>query len=333
MGKETPSSLTLSSRPPLERMIAIHHLLQEFSYPNARKLADELEVSAKTIRRDMDFMRDRLNLPIEYDSSRKGFYYAEAVSSFPGLQITEEELLALLAAYQAIDSYQGAGFQEVLRSAFAQLTLGMQDKARVSRFQLYDTLSFRTVGAGNSSPEILQQAGKAVLNQLEIHFDYKKPNADKAEERRVRPYHLSFIRGLWYLVAYDMKRSAMRTFALPRISNIKIGTEHFERDPNFCADDYFAYSFGALGGKAVIDIRIWFDAYAATLVRERSWHETQEITELSGGEIEALFRLQDSGELLRWAMGWGRHAKVLAPPEAVAWVKRNIEEMARKYDS
>jgi predicted DNA-binding transcriptional regulator YafY len=61
-------------------------------------LARELEVSSKSIQRDLDFKRDRFGLPIEYDGGRFGYFYTEPVSSFPALQITEGELFALMVA-------------------------------------------------------------------------------------------------------------------------------------------------------------------------------------------------------------------------------------------
>src|ERR1017187_9922117 len=78
----------LRSRPPLERMLRIHQALQSGKCPNASTLAREIEVATKTIHRDIEFMRDRLGLPVEYDSARIGYHYTEEVSAFPNIQIT-----------------------------------------------------------------------------------------------------------------------------------------------------------------------------------------------------------------------------------------------------
>src|SRR3954466_10399841 len=71
------------SRPPLERMLRIHQSIQSGKFPNASTLARELEVSTKSIHRDIEFMRDRLDLPIEYDGSKFGYRYTEEVNAFP----------------------------------------------------------------------------------------------------------------------------------------------------------------------------------------------------------------------------------------------------------
>ena len=94
----TRPGAALYSRPPLERMMRMHERLKAGRYPNCRKLADELEVSSKTVQRDIDFMRYRLGLPIEYDQLHFGFYYTEPVVNFPNIEISEGELIALTLA-------------------------------------------------------------------------------------------------------------------------------------------------------------------------------------------------------------------------------------------
>src|SRR6185503_19434287 len=90
------------SRPPLERMMKIHQAIQSGKFPNASSLASELEVSTKSIHRDLEFMRDRMGLPLEYAKSNNGYFYTQEVSGFPTLQITEGELFALLVAEKAL---------------------------------------------------------------------------------------------------------------------------------------------------------------------------------------------------------------------------------------
>src|SRR6516225_3026772 len=87
-----PAATTLHSRPPLERMLRIHQAVSSGQFPNATTLAREIEVASKTIHRDIEFMRDRLNLPMEFDAARNGYRYTEEVNAFPTMQITEGEL-------------------------------------------------------------------------------------------------------------------------------------------------------------------------------------------------------------------------------------------------
>src|SRR6516162_10171740 len=99
--------ISLHSRPPLERMMRMHQRLKAGRYPNCRKLAEELEVSSKTVQRDIDFMRYRLGLPIEYDQLHFGFYYTEPVANFPTIEISQGELVALYIGQRALAQYKG----------------------------------------------------------------------------------------------------------------------------------------------------------------------------------------------------------------------------------
>ena len=99
------------SRPPLARMLRIHELLQTKDRASCRTFALELEVSAKTVQRDIDFMRDQLGLPIDYDVSAHGFYYTRKVVQFPTMKISEGELVALSVARKALAQYRGTPFE------------------------------------------------------------------------------------------------------------------------------------------------------------------------------------------------------------------------------
>src|SRR5256714_10805769 len=95
------------SRPPLERMMRLHAALKARHFPNCQKIAAELEVSPKTIQRDIDFMRYRLGLPIEYHPQEFGFHYTEAVTGFPNIEVSEGEITALLVAQKTLSPYKG----------------------------------------------------------------------------------------------------------------------------------------------------------------------------------------------------------------------------------
>ena len=79
-GKAVPP--TPQSRPPLERMLRIHQAIQSGKFPNASTLARELEVSAKSVHRDLEFMRDRLELPLEYDGKLLRFFHSTLDNEF-----------------------------------------------------------------------------------------------------------------------------------------------------------------------------------------------------------------------------------------------------------
>ena len=92
-----------AARLPIYRMMQIHELLKERKFPNCQDLSKEMEVSYKTIQRDIDFMRDQLQLPIDYDTVRHGFHYTREVRNLPAVALQEGEIVALLVAQKAAE--------------------------------------------------------------------------------------------------------------------------------------------------------------------------------------------------------------------------------------
>ena len=113
-------------------MLRIHEELRRGAFTNCTKLAETLEVSRKTIVRDVAFMRDRLELPVEFDPRINAYRYTHAVAAFPTVQVSEGELLALLVARKALEQYRGTPFHRQLESSFDKLTGGLKDRISFS---------------------------------------------------------------------------------------------------------------------------------------------------------------------------------------------------------
>jgi predicted DNA-binding transcriptional regulator YafY len=325
------SKRALHSRPPLARMMRIHQELQAGSGPNCSKLAAKLEVSSKTVQRDIEYMRDQLGLPIEYEPQAHGYSYTREVHDFPTLQVTEGEVLALFVAQQALAQYEGTSFAEPLAKAFSKLSEAMGDALTVAPDDLAAALSFRHTGAGVSDLSIFKQVTDAVLGSRELVFHYHKLKARRPEVRHVQPYHLACVDHLWYLFAFDLKRKAIRTFALPRITGIVETGKPFTKPEDFSLADRLLQSFGVFKGEGDHRVRVEFDAFSARLVRERNWHASQTLQERPDGSVELRLRLDSLEEVERWVLSWGSHAKVLSPPLLKQRVKTALESMQASY--
>ena len=303
------------SRPPIERMLRIHEELRRGAFTNCTKLAERLEVSRKTIVRDIAFMRDRLDLPIEFDPRINAYRYTHPVSAFPTVQVTEGELLALLVARKALEQYRGTPFHRQLEASFEKLAGGLRDRITFSPADELRSVSFRNTGLGRADLAVFNTLSTAVLRQLEVEFDYRKPGVRRGERRRVRPYHLAHRENLWYLIAFDTDRAALRTFALPRISGAEMTDARFVRPNDFSPEAFFANALGVLGGPGNFEVVIHFTAAVADRVREREWHESQQVRDLPEGGLELTLRLGALAEIEGWVLGWGKDAEVLQPPE------------------
>jgi predicted DNA-binding transcriptional regulator YafY len=311
-------------------MLRIHQELQSNKRPNAQRLAGELEVSAKSIRRDLEFMRDRLELPIAYDGSRRGFYYTEEVNAFPTVQITEGEIFALIVAEKALQQYRGTSFEKPLLSAIKKMEESLPDTISLNLDDIERTISFRTRAEQILNLEIFDMLTKATAQRRQIQMTYRKPGRRDTEQRIIDPYHLANINGEWYLFAYDHGRNDIRTFAPVRIQSVKQTGKSFARPEKFSLEQRLRGSFGVHSGQGEYDVVIRFEPRVADLVREKKWHESQQIRELKNGSVELHLKLSSLVEIERWVLGWGGDAKVLKPRELVDSVHESAKKILRE---
>jgi predicted DNA-binding transcriptional regulator YafY len=319
------------SRPPLERMLKIHDELRRGALVNSTKLIKSLEVSRKTIVRDIAFMRDRLNLPIEFDAQIQAYRYTHPVNAFPTIHVTEGELLALLVAQRALEQYRGTPFHHQLEVAFEKLAGGLRDRISFSPADELRAVSFKNIGLGRTDLAVFNALSAAVLKQTEVAFEYRKPGDAKRSPRHVRPYHLSNRENLWYLIGHDLERGALRTFALPRIANVTLAKSTFVRPDDFSPEKFFASALGVLGGAGDYRVVLRFSPQVADRIREREWHESQELRDLAGGGVELQLRLGALTEAEQWALSWGAEVEVVAPPELRRSVTRTVARLTEIY--
>jgi proteasome accessory factor B len=320
------------SRPPLERMMRFHNLIHEAAFPNCTTVALEFEVTVRTIMRDLDFMRDRLQLPIEFDTRRNGFYYTEKVDQFPQMPFSEAEIFALLVAHKAVAQYRGTPFEQPLALAFKRLTGQLDSSAKYSLGNLEEALSFRPFAPEDTDLKTFEILTRALKERRVMKFQYRNLDADKAQSRLVHPYHLGCIDNHWYLFAFDVKRQAMRTFALPRLKSPEITAERFTIPKKFNLAEYLKGSLTVFKGDADYEIVVDFDSWGADLIRGRKWHASQEITELPRRQLRLRLRLNSIEEAERWVLSWGAHATVVRPHALATRLRTIATTLQSRYD-
>jgi proteasome accessory factor B len=316
----------LHSRPPLERMLRIHQSLQSGRFPNASSLAADLEVSSKSIHRDLEFMRDRLELPLAYDAARNGYHYTEEVGNFPTLQITEGELFALLVAEKALQQYRGTAFERPLVSAFKKMAASLPDTVSLNIAEWEQTISFRTRVEPILNLEIFDALSRAAARREQLQLTYRKPGQRATELRVVDPYHLANINGEWFLFAWCHLRKDIRTFVPARIQAVQPTGRTFARPQKFSLEKRLRDSFGVQSGQGLFEVVLEFNELVADYIREKKWHESQVLRELPDGGLELRMKLSSLAEVERWVLGWAGNARVLQPPE----LAESVAAAARK---
>jgi proteasome accessory factor B len=312
------------TRPPLERMQRIFRIIKEGGHPSRITLAKEIEVTTKTIQRDIDFMRDRLHLPIAHNREKNGYEFTSPVEAFPMLELNNAELVAVFVAQKALGQFKGTPFETPLRSAFEKLTSGLKGKVSVPWRDVDSLISFHGFDVAHTDMGTFQVVSEAVQQGRILEFEYRKLNSEVPENRRVEPYHLACVLNQWYCFAFDTKRRAFRAFVLGRMKNAKVTPEEITDPKPFSIDSYLKGSFGVFNAKGSHNVCIQFDSFAAQLVRERSWHPSQKVRETDDGGIELQLRLSSLEEVEPWILSWGKHARVMEPEI----LKKRVYEIA-----
>jgi predicted DNA-binding transcriptional regulator YafY len=314
-------------RPPWERMLKIRQRIQDGGWPNCVGMAADFEVSVRTLKRDIEFMRDRLQLPIEYDTRRHGFYFTKPVDPAPGLALSEAEELALVVGRKAI---AGTPFARSLGPAFRKLAARLAGQ-ETSATRLQERLSFRPLAPEKADARAFQTLTKALLARRILRFEYRNLGTMEAQLRLVQPYHLAAIDNHWYLFAFDLGRQAVRTFALARITRPELTSDRFQRPAGFNADEYLRGSFTVLKGHEDYEVVIQFDPWATDLVRRRQWHGSQDFIELPGSGSQLRLRLSSLAEVESWVLQWGVHATVVRPRLLAERVHRTAAALIARY--
>ncbi len=318
-----------NARLPMERMQRIDHAIRAGKYPNAGLLAREFEVSSKSIQRDIEFMRDRMNLPIEYDGIKHGYYYSEEVSAFPTMHVTEGELFSLVVAEKALQQYRGTSFEKPLVSAFKKMSEALPDNITVHLADWGQSISFLTRAEPVLNLEVFDALGKATARRQQIELLYRKPGQRKTEVRLVDPYHLANINGEWFLFAFDHLRQDIRTFVPARIKTIRPTGKTFERPQKFSLEKRLRDSFGVHSAQGQFEVVIRFNELVADYIREKKWHDSQKLTERRDGSVELSLKLSSLQEIERWVLSWGGNAVVIKPAELAAMVKTSAANLLK----
>lgn len=203
------------------RLLRLLSLLQaQRDWPGS-VLADRLGISDRTVRRDIDRLRE-LGYRIRATKGPDGGYRLDAGSQLPPLLFDDDQVLALTVALQAA-AVTGAGVEE---AALRALTTVRQVLPSRLRHRL-DALAFTAVepgggSASSASPEVLVRISEAIGAREVLRFDYTRPagacdEADSARTFRVEPHHLVTSTGRWYLVAWEPDRDDWRIYRADRI--------------------------------------------------------------------------------------------------------------------
>ena len=319
-------------RSALDRIIRIHERLGNEQLVTAISLARECEVSDRTIKRDIECMRDRMGVPIAWDATTHSYYYTHQCDLLPLLRLDADEALALVLANRTFSAWSGSPLGRALTAALEKIAPVVGGAVSFPAEALKEFI-FQP----EETPEVEAEhrwfavALEAIQRRRELRISYQKPKSAAAEMRTIHPLHLAFLDHRWMLIAHDPARSAPRNFLLSRIREARPTGARYLPPAAFDLKKYLRGSLGRFTGDADHEVRIVFDVTVAPYVCEKPWHPSQTITALPDGAIEVTLRLNNLIDVERKILACGAHAEVLAPAELRETIRTAAAAMLARH--
>ncbi len=314
-----------------ERFLWFDQKARAKRYPNATQLAAEFEISLKTAQRDIEFMRDRLNCPLLYDKTRKGYFYEHETFSLPSIYISSEELTALLITRKMLQGisaeYIGGELSQLIEKITSILKKHVTDEASID-----EAVSIQLIGYAIPSEEIFRTVLEGCLKRKSLSLVYYTPARDEKTARKVDPYHLFNYMGTWHLIGYCHLRQGLRDFNLSRITDASMLDEIFSVKRGFSLREYFDSAFGLYKGGEREEVVLRFTPEKAKWIRDQVWHREQKKKHLPDGSLELTFPVAHFAEVAMEVLKHGSGVEVIEPESLRLLIRAEAEKILKLYN-
>jgi len=315
-----------------ERFIWFHKRLKAGKYPNARTLSEKFEISSRTAQRDIEFMRDRLSAPLEYNPKRRGFCYTSDAYELPSQWHGQDNVMAFALALRLASTIPDTEIKQQLLG-FIQKILNINDNEKtVNLKELSDKISVKNIEYSRVNEIFFHDIVNALFETQPISITYYSPHSKKASERTILPLHLIQYMGSWHVVAFCALRNDLRNFALSRIKSVDETGEEINPRLNITSiKDYTRKNFGIMQGGKTQKVCLQFTPSVAAWIQEQIWHPEQKTTLKRDGSLQLSFPAADFKELVKRILSHGADVKVISPRSLQRAVMDEITRMNSIY--
>ncbi len=291
-----------------------------------------MRCSRATFQRVLDFMRQELEAPIEYDRKLGVYRYnLESAYELPGIFLSGEELAGLAGMAHWLAQQQTEFLNVCLQPALARIERALAYR-KVDWGGLRSRIRYLPIAARNSDGGNFRLVMEGLLHRKKLMLVFE--SRDGTETRRtVSPLHLVRYRDNWYLDAYCHLRQALRCFGVDRIHSCQTLDETAEKVPQDLLDAYYADAYGIFSGHATGEATILFHGNTARQVSRETWHPLQK----GQWKDKALYYLSipysDPRELIMDIMRYGPEAEIISPPDLRTEFIKNLKSTLNKYSN
>lgn len=313
-------------RSDIGRLLLIVNLL--FQNPKGltiKEIAEECEVSEKTIRRDIKLL-ERANYPFWNDHNKWGIITDRLR---PPVCLSLPQAVAIFIASRLLLGFgnaQNPNIENTLKVLCSIVPPSLQR-------QIQNTISWMAKQPVNSSfVENLEKLAGAWIENKRVRINYRKLNSKKPDIRKLDPYFIqpSIKDHGNYLIAHCHKASEIRVFKIERIINVEVLDEKYKIPADFDPNKFLDPAWGIITGE-VKQVKLKFSRDVAPIALETYWHASQKNEVQSDGSVIVTFQLTPSPDFEGFILGWGNKVEVLEPAELRRSIKSIINKMGKVY--
>lgn len=302
-----------------ERFYKIDQLLHQKGAVSLEEFLTALGVSRATFKRDLEYMRDRLHAPIEWDRERRGYRFAGAPMpdapryQLPGLWFNASEIRALLTMQHLLADLQPGVLEPHIAPLRARLR-SLLDVGDHPADEVERRVRLVQIGARTMALPHFETVANAVLKRERMRIVYAGRNSNEVTEREISPQRLVHYRDNWYVDAWCHLRDALRSFAVDAIREATPLDRKAKNIPDRELDEVLGSGYGIFSGRATQWARLRFTPARARWVGAEQWHPRQKGSFEADGAYVLEVPYSDDRELIGDILRHGPEVEVLGPP-------------------
>lgn len=310
-----------------ERFYKIEMLIRSRECVSFATLLEALEVSPATLKRDLQYLRERMDAPIEYDAAANGYRFGQQwrgqTHELPGVWFSEKELHALLTMHQMLAGLDEDGLlSRHLQPMFDKLT-GMLGADALEAREMTRRVKLISTARRRMESKYFETVGSAVVKRQRLQIAYRKRGAREPDMRLLSPQRLVHYRNSWYLDAWCHRSEGFRRFALDAIESAELLPQAAKPVAIKTLEAELDQGYGIFAGGVQRQAELVFSSEAAAWVAREEWHPAQRGEFLPDGRWRLLLPYVDDTELLMDLLRHAGHVQVRAPTElTLAYAER-----------
>ena len=319
-----------------ERIYQIDQLLNGRNFVTFQEFIDRLEVSRATLKRDLAYMRDRLNAPIIFDRDLGGYRLDKQSGNLkyelPGLWFNADEIFALLTMQHLLNNLDSGGILsphiKPLNSRLTELLGATNDPLD----QLQKRIKIETMGSRKFNLDHFQAIGSSLLKRKQLHIDYLGRGKNELSSRDISPQRLIYYKDNWYLDGWCHLKEDIRSFSVDAIQRVEILETKAKDVSEAKLNEELGSGYGIFSGKDVKWATLKFSPERARWVSKEKWHPKQEGKFLEDGSFELKIPYSKEPELLIDVMKYGPEVEVTEPKDLRKKIQETLIKTLRNYE-